>query len=73
MEKNHSFQRSQLFKKNFEFPMGRIPFHKLRFDTWEKGIIKRERERGKKDCNTEYNKAPKTLRYWKESLSVERG
>lgn len=48
MEKNHSFQRSQLFKKNFEFPMGRIPFHKLRFDTWEKGIIKREREREKR-------------------------
>lgn len=40
MEKNHSFQRSQLFKKNFEFPMGRIPFHKLRFDTWEKGIVR---------------------------------
>lgn len=69
MEKNHSFQRSQLFKKNFEFPMGRIPFHKLRFRYVGKGNSKR----GKKDCNTEYNKAPKTLRYWKESLSVERG
>lgn len=47
MEKNHSFQRSQLFKKNFEFPMGRIPFHKLRFRYVGKGNSK-EREGGKK-------------------------
>lgn len=48
MEKNHSFQRSQLFKKNFEFPMGRIPFHKLRFRYVGKGNNKEREREGKK-------------------------